>query len=287
MLIVNDEEISDDEVALAERQLQMQPPDDGDLVNGKSFREDPAGYAKDAVIGRVLVRQEAVHRSILVPKDEIEQAMSAVIAEHGGREQFKQQLVEAEIEQKDIERDVVLGLQVDKLLDEVCCELSQPETEELKAYFDEHVAQFSTPEQIRVSHIVKHVSGTVIEIHEAAEELQGILASIRAGTPFEKVAQQTSDCPDNAGDLGYFARGAMVPEFEDVVFNLAVDEVSDVFQTPFGVHIAKLYDRIPSSVRAFEEVQDEVREVLHNAHENRVIDEFTEKLRARARIEES
>jgi parvulin-like peptidyl-prolyl isomerase len=239
------------------------------------------------VIGRVLVRQEAVHRSILVPKDEIEKAMSAVIAEHGGREQFKQQLVEAEIEQKDIERDVVLGLQVDKLLDEVCCELSQPAEEELKAYFDAHVAQFSTPEQVRVSHIVKHVSGTVIETHAAGEELQSVLDSIRAGTPFEEVAQRTSDCPDNAGDLGYFARGAMVPEFEDVVFNMAVDEVSDVFQTPFGVHIAKLYDRVPASVRAFDEVRDDVRAVLHDVHENRLIDEFTEKLRADARIEES
>ena len=287
MLLVNDEEITDDEVQLAQRQLQMQPPDNNDLINGKRWTEDPAGYAKDAVIGRVLVRQEAVRRGIEVPEEELDHAMSEVVEQYGGTEQFKQQLVEAKIQRDDIARDVVLGLRVDKLLDEVCSELSAPTEEELQTYFDEHVGRFSEPEKIRVAHVVKHVSGTVIEIHEASEELRGVLETIRSGTPFEEVAGRYSDCPEDAGDLGFFARGAMVPEFEEVVFNLEVGEVSGVFQTPFGVHIAKLNDRIPASTRDFEEVRKEVEEVLYSTRENGVIDEFTESLRARASIEES
>lgn len=287
MLVVNGEEVGEDEVALAQRQLQMQPPDDDDLVNGKRWTEDPARYAKDAVIGRVLVKQEAVRRNIEVPEEEVERAMSEVVEQYGGAEGFKQQLVEAEITREDIVRDVLLGLRVDKLLDDVCRDLCALTEEELRAYFAEHVAQFSVPEQIRVSHVVKHVSGTVIETHEASEALAKVLATIRSGTPFEEVAGRHSDCPENAGDLGYFSRGAMVPEFEDVVFNLEVGEVSGVFQTPFGVHIAKLQDRVSASTRGFEEVREEVEEVLYSTRENGVIDEFTEQLREGARIEES
>ena len=85
------------------------------------------------------------------------------------------------------------------------------------------------PETVRAAHIVRHAQGTVIELHEATEAMQGVLAQIRGGTPFETLARQYSDCPDDGGDLGYFPRGAMVPEFEEVVFQLEPGEMSGVF----------------------------------------------------------
>ena len=87
-------------------------------------------------------------------------------------------------------------------------------------------------------------------------------------------------------DSGYFARGAIVPEFDEVVFNLETGEISEVFQTPFGYHIAKVYDKVPAKERPYEAVVAHVRQALVDARENAAIDAYTAQLREKAEIRE-
>ncbi|MBA7672333.1 Chaperone SurA [subsurface metagenome] len=78
----------------------------------------------------------------------------------------------------------------------------------------------------------------------------------------------------------------MVEEFEDVVFNLNVGEISDVFRTRFGFHIARLYDRKPGVVPALEEVRDHIKNELAEQMRAKAIEEFVDELKTRAKIEE-
>ncbi|MEM4728194.1 MAG: peptidylprolyl isomerase [Thermoplasmata archaeon] len=89
--------------------------------------------------------------------------------------------------------------------------------------------------QVRASHILV----------ETEQEAYQILDQLRAGRSFAALARQYSKCPSGqrGGDLGYFTRGKMVREFEDVVFALQKGQFSGPVQTKFGWHIILVTDR--------------------------------------------
>ena len=89
-------------------------------------------------------------------------------------------------------------------------------------------------------------------VRAARNKINDIRNRIQRGNDFASLARQLSDCPSgqNGGDLGYFTRGMMVKEFEDVAFNTGVNEISDIVQTRFGFHIIMVTDRGGNEVRA-------------------------------------
>lgn len=88
---------------------------------------------------------------------------------------------------------------------------------------------------VRASHILV----------DTKTQAQDIKTQIDNGASFESMAKKYSKCPskDQGGDLGYFERGQMVPEFEDAAFNLPIGKVSEPVKTQFGWHIIKVTDK--------------------------------------------
>ena len=119
----------------------------------------------------------------------------------------------------------------------------------------------------------------------ALEALRAVEAELQAGASFEELARRHSDCPDGDGDLGWFPRGQMVDEFDEVVFNLPPGQLSPIFRTTFGFHIARVIDRKPAHPAALEEVEAGIRERLAEEKRKRALDRFLDHLRARAVIE--
>lgn len=76
----------------------------------------------------------------------------------------------------------------------------------------------------------------------------------------------------------------MVEEFENVVFSLRPGQVSSIFRTPFGFHIAKLYEKRPEGHRPLNEVREEIEQALHNQKKDQAVGRFVDELRARAEI---
>jgi parvulin-like peptidyl-prolyl isomerase len=109
---------------------------------------------------------------------------------------------------------------------------------------------------------------------------------LRKGMPFEAVVEKYTDYMDTDSDIGYITRGEMAEEFEDVVFNLDVGQVSDIFRTRFGFHIAKVYDRTEKVVLSLEEVKVQIREELKKQSQEKAGEQFIDKLRSTAKIEE-
>jgi peptidyl-prolyl cis-trans isomerase C len=99
-------------------------------------------------------------------------------------------------------------------------------------------------DQLRASHIlIMHVesdrSSASRSKDEALKKVQDIKQSLESGADFGDLARMHSDCPSSAkgGDLGWFNRGAMVPEFDSATAELDVDAQSDIVETAFGYHL--------------------------------------------------
>lgn len=134
--------------------------------------------------------------------------------------------------------------------------------QEVERYFNDHPSEFKIEEKVHARHILTRVSSFASdrEVEEAREKIDKAAARLDAGEDFETVAKEMSEGPTapNGGDLGEFGKGAMVPEFEKVVFSLKPGEVSEPFRTDFGWHIAQAVSRTEEKEPTLEEVRDAV-----------------------------
>jgi peptidyl-prolyl cis-trans isomerase D len=134
---------------------------------------------------------------------------------------------------------------------------------EIERYYNNNIEQYSTPEQVRASHILFKTEGKDEKVVRAAAEK--VLAEVKAGGDFAALAKKYSeDEPSKAlgGDLDYFGQGRMVPEFEAAAFALAPGAVSELVKTQNGFHIIKVVDKRAAATRPLDEVRTIIGEQL-------------------------
>ena len=156
--------------------------------------------------------------------------------------------------------------------------------EALQAAYEESIDEFTTAEEVRARHILFRLPPDPDEaaIAEAQATAQEVLDQVLAGADFAALAEASSDDTATAtsgGDLGWFRRGRMTPEFEDVAFSLEVDATSDIVQTPFGLHIIRLDGSRPEQVRPFDEVRGQLEQRLTFERAEQIADLRAEELR--------
>jgi parvulin-like peptidyl-prolyl isomerase len=154
-------------------------------------------------------------------------------------------------------------------------ELQKPEIEQ---YYNEHKAELN---QVRARHILiksdpQDLGETPGGREEARKKAQTILERVRKGEDFASLAREHSDdevSKTDGGDLGFFGRGSMVPQFEQAVFGLAPGEVSDLVETQYGFHIIKVEEQREPSLDD-PEFQDQIVMKLDRAGLEKKIDEI-------------
>ncbi|MGK2856238.1 MAG: peptidylprolyl isomerase, partial [Thermoanaerobaculia bacterium] len=124
---------------------------------------------------------------------------------------------------------------------------------------------FKTRESVRAQHILIPVAPNVAEAQTSAAKAKAdaLVAQLRGGADFAKLALEHSEDPGSktqGGDVGWFERGRMVPEFENAAFSLAIGEISEPVKTQFGFHILRVTEKRPEGMRPFEEVRSELTE---------------------------
>jgi peptidyl-prolyl cis-trans isomerase D len=138
------------------------------------------------------------------------------------------------------------------------------EEAELKAYYEQHVDEFLEGEQASARHILFRVAPEANETETAEVELRanGVARIARTGVDFAALATEHTEDPgskDIGGDLGWFGRGRMVPEFENAVFSAKPGEIVGPIRSQFGFHVIKVEGFRPEHQQPFEEVQEQVR----------------------------
>ena len=139
--------------------------------------------------------------------------------------------------------------------------------EEVKAFYDQNLDKFQGDEQREASHILLGfgVSATDADKERAREKALEIIAQLKADPKrFEELAAKFSQDPGSAakgGSLGSFGRGAMVKPFEDAVFNMEVNQISDVVESEFGYHIIRL-DGVSGTSSSFDSLKPQIKAEL-------------------------
>jgi len=138
-----------------------------------------------------------------------------------------------------------------------------PTPAEIERAYNNNIDQYTTPEQVRASHILLKTEGKDdAAVKAKAEE---ILKQARAGADFAELAKKYSEDEASAkqgGDLDYFGKGRMVPEFDQAVFSMEPGTISDPVKTQYGYHIIKLVDKKPSTTRTLAEVRQQIADQL-------------------------
>jgi peptidyl-prolyl cis-trans isomerase D len=149
--------------------------------------------------------------------------------------------------------------------------LATPSPEQVERFYEDHKSdRFTKPEEVRARHILVRIApgATDADRADARKRADELLARVKAGEDFATLAKEHSDDPGSAargGDLGAFSRGRMDPAFEQAAFALEVGAVSEVVETPFGLHIIKVEAHDPGGVQDLAAVRDEI--VAELSHE--------------------
>jgi peptidyl-prolyl cis-trans isomerase D len=153
---------------------------------------------------------------------------------------------------------------------------------DIQRYYNNNIQQYQTPEQIRASHILLKTEGK----DEAAVRTQaeGVLAQVKGGADFAALAKTISEDDGskvNGGDLDYFSRGRMVPEFDTAAFALQAGQTSDLVKSQFGFHIIRVVDKRPGVTRTVDEVRPQIQEQLSGQITDQQITDRARELNAR------
>ncbi|MCW8828802.1 MAG: SurA N-terminal domain-containing protein [Gammaproteobacteria bacterium] len=136
--------------------------------------------------------------------------------------------------------------------------------ETLRSRYEAQKINYTNPEERKASHILIQAAEDAPgeQVEAAQQKAEALLQRIRQGEDFATLAKEESDDTGSAqqgGDLGFFGRGAMVPEFEEAAFALGKGEVSELVRSPFGFHIIQLVDVRGGEVQPFSEVREDIR----------------------------
>jgi len=134
---------------------------------------------------------------------------------------------------------------------------------DIEREYNNNSEQYTTPEQVRASHILLKTEGKDdAAVKAKAEEL---LKQARGGADFAELAKKNSEdegSAKNGGDLDYFGKGRMVPEFDAAVFAMQPGQISDLVKTQYGYHIIKLVDKKAATTRPLAEVRQQLADQL-------------------------
>jgi len=245
--------------------------------------------AMDLMVEQELVRQAAEREGIEADAEEVEAQVAKLRAVFDSDEAFAGRL-ESEGFTVESYREHVAGILAGaQYVERIRDAASEVSDEELETYYRDNKVRLTYPEQVRVRHILLTWKPLGTDDDRAAirEQMAPILEQARNGADFAELAREHSEDRDTAaqgGDTGFFQRGQMAPAFEEAAFALEPGEVSDMVETPFGVHILRLEERLEPELLPLDEIREKLRKHVSQERMKAALDAEIARLRAAADI---
>jgi peptidyl-prolyl cis-trans isomerase C len=243
----------------------------------------------DELVTYTILRQEAKAQGVVVTDAEVDQRLQQLQMSSGGEDAFKKALKDQEMTLERLRADTRSQLAVGKLIDTQVASASAVTDVDAKDFYDKNPERFKQPEMVRASHILVRVDPTANEAAKKAAKakIDAVLKRAKAGEDFAALAKENSDdgSAQMGGDLNYFPKEKMVPEFSTAAFQLKTGEISSVVTTEFGHHIIKLTDRKPGGVVPLDQVNDRIKQALTEQRKQERAEAFIAQLKQKSKVE--
>jgi peptidyl-prolyl cis-trans isomerase C len=231
-------------------------------VDGTEIHESDLAIAEEDLAGNIQQMPPEAKREYLITfvADMVLVAKAAEAKKLADGSEFKQRLAYARTK-----------LLMEQLLQSEAKTAITPEA--MKKVYDEAIAQVKKEQEVRARHILV----------ETEDEAKAVLAELQKGADFAELAKAKSKDPGSAdgGDLGYFTKEQMVPEFAEVAFKLEKGAISAPVKSQFGWHIIKVEDKRDRQPPEFDKVKEQIEQYLVRRSQAEMIT----KLRAAAKID--
>jgi peptidyl-prolyl cis-trans isomerase C len=244
----------------------------------------------DRVILYKLLASEAKVRGVTVSPQEVTERVDAIKQQVGGDAELQKELTKRKLTVAQFTEDQRREILNAKTIEAEVAPKLAVSPQELETFYQQNPDSFKEPEQVRASHILISVAqDATAEAKQAAKtEAEAVLAKAKAGDDFAALAKQHSKDPGSAavgGDLNFFPKEQMVPEFSNAAWALKPGEISGLVQSQFGYHIIKLTDRRAGRAIPLAEVKDRLEGFLKQRKQQELIQQYLQTLKSKYRVE--
>ena len=268
---------------------------------------------KEKVVNELIIKSliddEIEKRGIKASKEDVQEELKKVIDKVGSKEELNRILKQRGVSNDQFMDDLRTQVKMKKLINSI--EKVEISDADAQKYYDEHPKEFTHGEQVRASHILitTDVIGAIREIKTKNPEIstddlnkeiekkmaaqkakaEAVLAEVQKNPDnFAKIAAKKSEDQGSAargGELGFFTKEVMVPEFANAAFSMKPNTISGLVKTNYGYHIIKVTDRMEAGKTPFVKVKDDIKFFLETQKQVEVLKNLTAGLMKNADIE--
>ena len=173
---------------------------------------------------------------------------------------------------KEAKRKIVMA----RLLKDEVEDAVKVSEEEISKYYMANQGKFTTQETLRASHILVR----------SEEDANDVLVELSNGRNFEDLARARSIDPTSeiGGDIGFFTKNQLVPEFEEECFNMNVGQISGIVKTKFGYHVIKLTEKKEPRIKELSGIRDNIEQSMARVKKKVLFNEFVTSLKEKSKI---
>ncbi len=240
----------------------------------------------DMIVDKLLNKRAA---DVKVTDADVDETFKRVTANLGSDEEIKAQIEKSGQTIEKVRENIRASLRQQQWVDSQIKEKTEVTDADAEDFFAKHPEQFKAPERVRASHILLAVKQDAPPetVTKKQKEAEAIAARVKKGEDFTALAKQLSEDPsakENGGDLNFFAKEQMVPEFSEVAFKMKKDEVSEPVRSQFGYHIIKVTDRKEPEAMSLDQAKPRLMAFLKQKKKQAEVEKLVREIREKADV---
>ena len=224
-----------------------------------------------------------------VSNEDVEEEIKKFKSQFPDEAIFDAQMKQAGMTPEKLQNDVREELKIRRWMES---QVKAPEVSDAdaKSFYDSNLKEFEQPETVKASHILFMVDAdapadVVKQKEEAAKQAA---TRAKAGEDFTTLAKELSEEPgakESGGDLGFFPKDRMVPEFANAAFAQNLNDISAPVKTQFGWHVIKVTDKKAAGTVPFDEVDDQITSYLKTMRQREAVQKVMKELKGSAKVQ--
>lgn len=243
--------------------------------------------ALERLVDLKLLSQEVKTRGVKGDEQAVAGEIQSIRGRFPSEEEFNKALAAQDMTPEKLKAEMLTQTGISKMMETATSGTAEVTDGDVKDFYDKNPDKFTRPEQVRASHILFKTEGDDAAKKKARASAEAVLKQAKGGKEFAALAKQHSSdgSAQQGGDLGFFVKEQMVPEFSTVAFAMQPGQISDLVESQFGYHIIKVTERKGPEPIALDEVAPRVKQYLAQQRQQEKAQAFVKQLRDKAKIE--